>query len=292
MSKTPLMALAGKIQFPHFNYEPHPICGVGEDHAPIVNMDRYIDTSKNLELHLEICRGMALAKDQKVATYPGAVHRSESEKGKKSFTEILCNLEKYDPTGVHRQMIERLANESGNSSTYYVDHPSIYRYMYYAMDADIAWYHTYYLRRQGFGQKTKADGAAWTDEALMFFPSVVEYIKTLPFKEIGRVLIFSTFPRTGITAHRDYHITPHKDHMLNLYLGQGYRPSFIWDDINNKKVYLEEGATSYCFNNRDYHGVDPEPGYRYTLRVDGTFEDWLQKELKLKDGWVWNDQIF
>ena len=112
MSKTPLMALAGKIQFPHFEYEPHPICGVGEDYAPIVNMDRYIDTSKNLELHLEICRGMALAKDQKVATYPGAVHRSESEKGKKSFTEILCNLEKYDPTGIHRQMIERMAAES------------------------------------------------------------------------------------------------------------------------------------------------------------------------------------
>ncbi len=286
MSKKQLMALAGNIQFPHFIYEPSPICGVGTNHIPIVPMDKYIDTSKNLELHLEICRGMALAKEQKVATYPGSVHKSESEKGKKSFTEILWDLEKYDPTGVHRTQIEKLANESNSGSTY---HPAIYRYMYYAMGADIAWYHTYYLRRQGFGQKTKSEGSQWTEEALMFFPNVVEYIKKLPFKEIGRVLIFSTFPGTGITAHRDYHITPHRDHMINLYLGQGWRPSFIWDDVANKKVYLEEGATSYCFNNRDYHGVDPEPGYKYTLRVDGTFEDWLQEELQLVDGWVYRE---
>ena len=287
MSTVPLMAPAGKIKFPHFVYEPSPLCGVGKNHKPIVPMDKYIDTSKNLELHLEICRGMALAKEQKVATYPGAVHRSESAKGKKSFTEILWELDKYDPTGIHREQIERLAEESGQKSLYFVDHPSIYRYIYYAMGADIAWYHTYYLRRQGFSQKTKAEGSEWTDEALALFPNVVKYIQSLPFKEIGRVLIFSTFPGTGITAHRDYHITPHRDHMINLYLGQGWRPSFVWDDVANKKIYLDKDATAYCFNNRDYHGVDPEPGYKYTLRVDGTFEDWLQEELELTAGWVW-----
>ena len=232
------MAKAGKINFPHFKYEPSPLCGVGKEHAPIVNMDPYIDTSRNEELHLEICRGMALAKEQKVATYPGSVHISEREKGKRSFTEILWELDKNDPTGVHRKMIEQLASDH-EAKPYYVDHPAIYRYMYYAMGADIAWYHTYYLRRQGFGQKTNAKGAYWTDEAVQHFPKIIEYIESLPFKEIGRVLIFSTFPNTGITAHRDYHITPHKDHMINLYLGQGWRPSFVWDDIQNKKVYLE-----------------------------------------------------
>ena len=286
MSNIPLMAKAGKINFPHFKYEPSPLCGVGKEHAPIVNMDPYIDTSRNEELHLEICRGMALAKEQKVATYPGSVHISEREKGKRSFTEILWELDKHDPTGAHRKIIEQLASDH-EAKPYYVDHPAIYRYMYYAMGADIAWYHTYYLRRQGFGQKTTADGAYWTDEAMQHFPKIIEYIESLPFKEIGRVLIFSTFPNTGITAHRDYHITSHKDHMINLFLGQGWRPSFVWDDVNNKKVYLESGATSYCFNNRDYHGVDPEPGYKYTLRVDGVFEDWLQEKLQLENGWIW-----
>jgi len=289
MSKTPLMAKAGKINFPHFKYEESPICGVGQKHQPIVNMDQYIDTSKNQELHLEICRGMALAKEQKVATYPGSVHRSEREKGKCSFTEMLWDLDKYDPTGVHRKMIEQLASEH-EEKPYYVDHPAVYRYMYYAMGADIAWYHTYYLRRQRFGQKTQASGAEWTEEAEKYFPNVIKYIESLPFKEIGRVLIFSTFPNCGITAHRDYHITPHKDHMINLFLGQGWRPSFVWDDVNNKKIYLESDATSYCFNNRDYHGVDAESGYKYTLRVDGTFKNWLQEELGLENGWVWKEQ--
>jgi hypothetical protein len=53
-----------------------------------------------------------------------------------------------------------------------------------------------------------------------------------------------------------------------------------------EKIYLQERATGYFFNNRDYHGVDPEPNFRYTLRVDGVFEDWLQDELELDNGFV------
>ena len=54
-----------------------------------------------------------------------------------------------------------------------------------------------------------------------------------------------------------------------------------------EKIYLQDGAKSYFFNNRDYHGVDPEPVYRYTLRVDGTFTDELCKELGLENGYTW-----
>jgi hypothetical protein len=109
----------------------------------------------------------------------------------------------------------------------------------------------------------------------------------LPFKVVGRVLFFTTYPNAGVTAHRDYYVDSHKDQNINLFFAGGWRPSFIWDDIKNEKIYLESGATSYFFNNRDYHGVDPESAFRYTLRVDGVFEDWLQKELNLDNGWVY-----
>jgi len=264
-------------KWPHFEYEPSELLGVGKNKIPIVSMDKYIDTSKNLELHIECCKGLALVEKYKTAMFPGSVHISE--KGKINFSEMLANLEKYDPQGIHRKVIKEL-EESPDPRK------SIYKYMYYAMGANIPWFFSLYLRNQGFNQKLKEPETLWTDEAITHFPNVIKYLESLPFKIIGRVLFFTTYPNSGVTAHRDYYIEDHKDQNINLFFAGGWRPSFVWDDIKKKKVYLEKNSTSYFFNNRDYHGVDSEPNFRYTLRVDGIFEDWLQKELGLDNGWV------
>lgn len=268
-------------RWPYFEYEPHPICGVGENKLPIVSMDKYIDTSQNYKLHLECCKGLALTENYKVAMYPGELHASEKSKGKISFSEMLYRLTDFDPTGEHRKIISELETESQNPRQ------AIYKYMYFAMGADIPWFFALYLRDQEFGLKLHEPKILWNNVALENFPNLTAYIEKLPFKAIGRVLFFTTYPNTGVTAHRDYYIAPHKDQNINLFFDGGWRPSFVWDDVKKKKIYLEKGATSYFFNNRDYHGVDPEPIFRYTLRVDGIFEDWLQEELKLTDGWVY-----
>lgn len=269
-----------KTKWPHFEYEPVPLCGVGENHTPIVSMDKYIDTSANQELHLECCKGLALVDSYKMSMFPGTVHPSEAERGKVNFSEMLANMEKYDPNGIHKKNILEIENTTSEPRK------AIYKYMYYAMGATIPWFFSYYLREQNFSGKTHEPKVLWSEEAKKHFPNLIEYIHKLPFKNIGRVLFFTTYPNAGVPAHRDYYVVPHRDHNINLFFSAGWRPSFIWDDINNKKIYLPEGATSYFFNNRDYHGVDPEPMFRYTLRVDGTFEDWLQDELGLKNGFV------
>lgn len=272
-----------KTQWPHFEYESLPICGVGKNRIPIISMDQYIDTTKNSELHLECCKGLALVENYKMAMFPGSVHISEKEKGKINFSEMLNNLDYYDPLGVHRKNIEEIEKISSDPRK------TIYKYMYYSMGANIPWFFAYYLKSQHFSNKLTEPEVKWTDEALKYFPKVIEYIETLPFKVIGRVLFFTTYPNVGVTAHRDYYVQSHKDQNINLFFDGGWRPSFIWDDIENKKIYLESNSTSYFFNNRDYHGVDPEPNFRYTLRVDGIFEDWLQKELNFDDGWVYKN---
>ena len=272
---------AGLItKWPHFEYEPVPICGVGKNKTPIVAMDKYIDTTQNLELHLECCKGLSMVEGYKTSMFPGTVHSSESAIGKINFSEMLVNLQQYDPTGVHLKNIldiEKTADDPRKA---------IYKYMYYAMGANIPWFFSYYLRDQNFSSKTNEPEVLWTEDAKRYFPNLISYIETLPFKKIGRVLFFTTYPNAGVTAHRDYYNAPHRDHNINLFFSAGWRPSFVWDDVNNKKIYLPDGATSYFFNNRDYHGVDPEPNFRYTLRIDGTFEDWLQDELGLVDGFV------
>lgn len=274
------------VNWPYFEYKPEPICGVGNKHLPIISMDKYIDTTQNEKMHLECCKGLALTDSYKMAMYPGDVHKSEKSKGKVSFSEILYNLVDYDKTGLHKANLEQIEKSAVNPRQ------SIYKYIYYAMGADIPWFFALYLRDQGFSQKSNKPAIIWNETAKKYFPNLIEYIDKLPFKEIGRVLFFTTYPNAGVTAHRDYSIGPHKDQNINLFFSAGWRPTFVWDDISQKKIYLENEATSYFFNNRDYHGVDPEPIFRYTLRIDGVFQDWLQNELGLDSGWVYNNELF
>jgi len=282
MSSKKISYVGLTTKWTHFGYEPSPLCGVGKDHLPMINMDKYIDTSKNLELHIEACKGLAMISNYKSGIFVGSAHETESDKGRISFTEILHNLNQYDPTGIHRAAINEIEKTAENPRE------SVYKYVYYAMGGAIPWFFAYYLRINDFHKKTKEPITDWTDDARKYFPKIIQYVESLPLKIVGRVLFFTTYPGAGVVTHRDYYIDTHCDQNINLFFEAGWRPSFVWDDVAKKKLYLEQGSTSYFFNNRDYHGVDPEPTFRYTLRVDGIFEDWLQDELGLENGTVWS----
>jgi hypothetical protein len=193
---------------------------------------------------------------------------------------MLHHLEKFDKTGVHRAALLEVAKQSPGSEM-----QAMYKYAYFAMGAVIPWFFALYLKKNDFKAKTK-DLGQWTESA-KYFPNIVKYLDTLPFKTIGRVLFFTTYPNAGVVTHRDSIVAEHQDHNINLFFSGGERSSFIWDEKKKEKVFLEKGARSYFFNNRDYHGVDPEPVFRYTLRVDGTFTDELCEELGLENGYTW-----
>lgn len=262
------------VKIPHLSYEEFGVQGVGKFHTPIINMDKYIDHSMDDELHYECLRGLAQSEQYyKSGMFWGDIPENEGI----SWTTIIKYLEQYDPTGRHTANIKQLVAEENNFK-------SIYRYCYYAMGATIPWFFGLYLKENTFLAKT---GGGQYTEVMNRFPLLKDYLESLPFKEIGRVLFFCTYPGAGVTTHRDANMTDHKDHNINLFFSAGSRPSFVWDEKKDEKIYLEESARSYFFNNRDYHGVDPEPNFRYTLRVDGTFNDDMCEELGLVDGYTW-----
>ena len=274
MQKTRSIDING-AKVPHFDYEEYGIKGVGKSRAPIISMDRYIDHSLNKQLHIECCKGLAIHESKyKSGMIFGAITPEEEQQYDiKSWTSILDQIEYYDPA--HLEAIQELISTNPKAA---------YRYVYYALGGAIPWFFGLYLKENNFFDKTA--GGRW-NEAAESFPILVEYLHSLPFKDIGRVLFFTTFPNTPVIAHRDAEVAPHKDHNINLFFCKS-RPSYIWDEIKKTKTYLEDHALSYFFNNRDYHGVDPELAFRYTLRVDGTFTDELCDELGLEDGWTWH----
>lgn len=271
----------GKELIKSFSYDEYGIKGVGKYRRPIMSMDPYINHDYDRELHIECCKGLALCNDIKMGMVYGALPPEEVSRfnNHDCWSEMFLELEKHDPTGIHRQTLEELSHIPVNAQQ------AMYKYAYFAMGAVIPWFFACYLKKQDFIKKTTT--GTWTENA-KYFPKLVEYLDTLPFKEIGRVLFFTTYPKAGVAIHRDSIVEEHKDHNINLFFESGWRPSFIWDEKKKEKVYLEQGARSYYFNNRDYHGVDPEPVFRYTLRIDGTFTDELCEELGLVDGYTWN----
>jgi hypothetical protein len=271
------------FDFANFDYEEYGVKGVGKNRLPFVNMDKYVDNSKNTELHIESCIGLAKIRSYELTTFYGDIPPEEKElrSVKDIWSVIVANLNRYDPTGVHRAAIENIIDTTDPSLTYI----TVYKYCYFAMNAIIPWYFSVFLRRSLFKDKTN-NTVEW-ENCSNYFPKLKSYIDTLPFKDIGRVLFFTTLPNQGVITHRDSVVKEHKDHNINFFFDQGTRPSFIWDEIKKEKLYLERGATSYFFNNRDYHGVDPEPNFRYTLRIDGTFSDELCDELGLDNGYTW-----
>lgn len=267
---------------PSFPYQEYGIKGFGKNKIPIMSMDQYIDHSKDQILHIECCKGLALAKNYKMGMVYGSLPPEEISKfnGNNSWSEIIQEIEKHDPTGEHRLALEEVADCSPGEEIM-----SMYKYTYFALGAVIPWFFALYLKKSNFANKTENNND-FTEDAKLF-PNLLQYLNTLPFKSIGRVLFFTTYPNCGVVTHRDSIVDEHKDHNINLFFNGGWRPSFIWDEKNKQKIYLEKNSKSYFFNNRDYHGVDPEPLFRYTLRIDGTFTDELSYELGLEDGFTW-----
>lgn len=273
----------GNIIVPHFSYSEYGVKGVGIKKTPIISMDQYIDHSMDSELHIECCQGLALSSEYKMGMIYGDITPEEEikYKGNGSWTKIIKNLNSIDPTGIHHKALKEIIEKSPKG----MEMQSVYKYVYFALGSAIPWFFAVYLKHSDFGKKT-TENTNWTD-ASKHFPKLLNYIKTLPFKEIGRVLFFTTYPNAGVTIHRDSIVTEHKDHNINLFFDAGWRPSFVWDEHTKKKHYLPVGSKSYFFNNRDYHGVDSEPTFRYTLRIDGTFTDELCHKLGLIDGYTW-----
>ena len=259
----------------HFNYEEIGTQGVGKNNIPIVNMDKYINHNLDEDLHIECCKGIALSEKYfKMGMFIGDLPPEEEKRlGTKSWSRILKDTKDEKHLKAIQQLLEK--NKTFRSA---------YLYCYFAMGATIPWFFGLYLMNNKFTQKTKS--GIYNEEVMQHFPLLREYLKTLPFKVIGRVMFFCTYPGAGVAIHRDWPMEEHSDHNINIFFND-YRPSFIWNEKKKEKIYLEKGAKSYFFNNRDYHGVDAETTFRYTLRIDGTFTDELCDELNLINGKTW-----
>lgn len=102
------------------------------------------------------------------------------------------------------------------------------------------------------------------------FPGLVDWVTTLPFIDIGRILIFVTKHHLPSDMHYDRRDDWYDGRHHFLWLNpRGRKKFFLVSD--GKKEYLDTKVAFYDVG--QLHGADAGPYSTYTIRVDGQFSE-------------------
>jgi Rieske 2Fe-2S family protein len=134
------------------------------------------------------------------------------------------------------------------------------------------WKITYhFVENERWEDKHSGEGKGFSNETRTMFPRTTALIRSLPFVEIGRALLFGLEAYAHAPAHRD----------SEPGVAETIAQSISLCPRKNKRFFLETpdrsaraytATRAYWFNDMDYHGVAADPFFRYSIRVDGVLE--------------------
>jgi hypothetical protein len=103
------------------------------------------------------------------------------------------------------------------------------------------------------------------------FALLMDFIRTLPFKSTGRMLIMYDDVARPVTAHRD-HVETEVCHDFIWFRTNLKKPFYMLNHKTNEKLYVDTYSAWFDSVNQ-YHGSDPIDGLSFSIRVDGVFTD-------------------
>jgi hypothetical protein len=104
-------------------------------------------------------------------------------------------------------------------------------------------------------------------------------VRSLPFQHVGRCLVMGLEGNDWGTVHRDGHPEDQEEpDEFITFCPAGDKRVFLYDEGLDREVPIE--SRIYWFNDFDYHGVAVSPFFRYSVRVDGAFEESFRKRLR------------
>lgn len=253
----------GDMRF--FQHVETPIVGI--NNKTFIDFSKYADWDLN-RIDDEICIGLALTDTTNIPTVTGEMPPEIAKQydGKVFEAEYLWNVEDQN----YKNIIKKMSVKERR------------KYLLFKNKIILPWHFISILKFNMFATKSQ-DLHPWESFVDLYMPYTKSCIEKLPFKTIGRVVIYGSLPNIEVPCHRDDIITNHKDHHVNFNPG-GYRPVYIYDSIKKEKHYLDKTYRIYAYNVRDYHGVDAIPDFSYTVRVDGEYTDEVCEELGLVNG--------
>lgn len=235
------------------------IIGVGKNHQPYIDLDPFIPINELKAMDLNICRGIALS-----GTITGSYGR-----------RLL------DPTSEDLfYAIERI--KSDKTHTDYIQGFTVEQLMKYVklINPTKSFADVIFLR-EPITTGTNNSGIDISEnnqntENIQYFPFLMSFINQLPFKEIGRVIIFLAGENDRGEVHTDAWSSNHEFIWLSPRLNKRF---FVYDLDLNKKIYIT--SCSAYFNDDDFHGYDPVDSSTFSIRIDGQFTDDFKEKIDL-----------
>jgi hypothetical protein len=146
-----------------------------------------------------------------------------------------------------------------------------WKFVYWAYGGSVLGWAVYLVGTDSYFTKHIQSHAVPTQNA-KHFASLTGFIKTLPFVETGRVVIFLSNANMTGAIHRD--LAPSADVAPDEFIWMRTRTNkgfFVQDSESNEKYYVNSYAA--WFNTTDYHGTDAAETASFSIRVDGVFTD-------------------
>ena len=109
------------------------------------------------------------------------------------------------------------------------------------------------------------------------FALLMDFIKTLPFRATGRMLIIYDDAPRQVPAHRD-HIETELCHEFIWLRTNFKKPFYMLNQKTGERKYVE-GYSAWFDSVNQYHGSDAADGLSFSIRVDGKFTDEFRKRI-------------
>lgn len=250
---------------------------------PWIDLEPYIDTSRFEEIDDEICLGLANVQVE----YTGGSHKwmgivppSLADEPYVDYGEVIDGFspEEFarfvalsdtpDAFDLERQHDYEFGEERDNPLSRKQMLFLKYRYGVY-----FPWKAFYEMvPTAGWEDKSHGIGKAFKPEAIRHFPKLIELVRGLPLQAIGRCNILGLEANDHGTVHTDLgHEEKHEADPFITICPRGDKRLYLWDDVEQHKEYVESRV--FWFNDCDYHGVEADPYFRYSVRVDGYFDE-------------------
>ena len=113
------------------------------------------------------------------------------------------------------------------------------------------------------------------------FALLMDFIRTLPFKATGRMLIMYDDVDRPVPAHRD-HIETDTCHEFVWFRTNLRKPFFMLNHKTGEKKYVESYSAWFDTVNQ-FHGTDACEGLSFSIRVDGVFTDEFKERIPKPD---------
>jgi len=253
-----------------------------------LSLEPLLDLTPLEAIHEEVCLALA----QVPVAYTGGSHRSmqimpaeRAEEALADYGEVIASLDPAQRGRLAsladqpREFLLRLAagSEVGEERDLALNHRQMLwlerrHRVYFPWKAYVEM-----VPNGRWGDKSDATGKRFTRTAQAHFPQTIAWVKSLPFRWIGRCNVMGLAPNDHGTVHRD--VVPEEqvepDHFITV-CPAGDKRLFLWD--RQRGTSHPVPGRAYWFNDADDHGVEADPFFRYSIRIDGVFEpDFLDR---------------